>query len=324
MIMDFSRFTAGSGDDGRRIDRVVRNFIQGDTLSSLYGAIRKGLIKVNGKKCTPDTRIKNGDILLIASFLLQSLPVNKNTINICNFPYPILFKNSNFLIINKPYNKNVQGTFSLAEELSPFLCDSADSSGSLSFHPGPLHRLDRMTTGVLVFSQSLEGAKWFSKNIEAHVIRKIYIGIVEGILAENRIWRNGIIEEDKNADEFHTVRVVVTETENSQEAVTQAVPLASGSYGGKPVTLVQFCIPTGRKHQIRAQAAFNRFPLLGDTAYGGTKISEDRMFYLHAALISFPENNGLGLPLQISAPVLTDFKKMLNKTLINWNGSFII
>ncbi|MGP1459473.1 MAG: hypothetical protein ACTTKL_09205 [Treponema sp.] len=59
--MTFSDFTAGADDDGRRLDKIIRRFIPEQNLSGLYGAIRKGLIKLNGKKAAPDCRVNAGD-----------------------------------------------------------------------------------------------------------------------------------------------------------------------------------------------------------------------------------------------------------------------
>ncbi|MFC2281024.1 MAG: RluA family pseudouridine synthase, partial [Treponema socranskii subsp. buccale] len=70
--MDFTDFIAGSDDGGRRVDRVLRRFLHDANLSSVYGALRKGLILVNAQRVKPDARIESGDVISIASFLLQN------------------------------------------------------------------------------------------------------------------------------------------------------------------------------------------------------------------------------------------------------------
>ena len=75
-------------------------------------------------------------------------------------------------------------------------------------------------------------------------------------------------------------------------------------------------IKTGRTHQIRAQAAFHGFPLLGDTAYGGQKIDAKRFgqeFFLHAHELHFPKDNPLGLAESITAPISQAFEKILQE-----------
>ncbi|MBO4387217.1 MAG: RNA pseudouridine synthase, partial [Treponema sp.] len=107
------------------------------------------------------------------------------------------------------------------------------------------------------------------------------------------------------------------------EAVTKAYPLEHGKWNGKDVTLTRFEIPTGRKHQIRAQSAFHGFPLLGDRAYGGTSI-KGHEFYLHAVQVEFPAENALLLPPKIHLPLPAEFLNFLNSALINWKGQLII
>ena len=66
---------------------------------------------------------------------------------------------------------------------------------------------------------------------------------------------------------FHTVKIN-SDDKNSKESITQALPLAYGTYKGKNVTLVKFNIKTGRTHQIRSSSAFHGHPLLGNTPSG--------------------------------------------------------
>ena len=69
--MDFTDFTAGKNDNDRRIDKILRFFLEDASLSEIYKLIRKGLIKVNKKKCKPETHVFEGDTISIAAFLLS-------------------------------------------------------------------------------------------------------------------------------------------------------------------------------------------------------------------------------------------------------------
>ena len=69
--MDFADFPVSQNDLDRRIDKIIRIFIPSISLSLIYKDLRKGLIKVNGKKVREDYRVQNGDIVNIASFLLN-------------------------------------------------------------------------------------------------------------------------------------------------------------------------------------------------------------------------------------------------------------
>lgn len=338
--MDFTHFTAGKDDSGRRLDKILRRFLSEESLSSLYKSLRKGLIKVSGKKADGNFRVTEGDDIQIATFLLgkdfktqsdhseesalntsASSPLSKNI---------IVFKNESILILNKPYDILVQPSGSpngksLAEIVQKDY-EITHKKSSLSFRTGPLHRLDRKTTGLIAFSQNLEGAKWFSETIKTHEIQKIYLAILEGTLTENVIWEEHIKKIGVRSEAltmrncktrfarnegFHTVSV---NSNAGKFAHTEVSPVSHGVLFGKEITLARILIKTGRTHQIRSQASFHGFPLFGDTAYGGTKIDSRRFkheFFLHAAELYFPKNNPLGLPEKLTAPVPDCFMQII-------------
>lgn len=324
--MEFRKFEAGPEDDGRRADRVIRRLLPDESLSSVYGALRKGFIRMNDKRIKPETHVSKGDVLSVADFLLvqkDTEPAESSGKNV--LPYEIIFRNEHFLVINKPYDIPVQRSGeenqSLSETVAAYYRAAGSSRpASLSFTPGPLHRLDRKTTGILFFSWSLEGARWFSKQMAEHGLEKKYLALVQGIFSSTEEWEDFIEKEDDSRSSFHTVRVVKS---GGKYAHTKAEPVSSGSYNGLPVTLVKFTIGTGRMHQIRAQSSFHGFPLLGDTAYGGAAIHEKQDFFLHSYEVCIPDNT-LGLPRSLEAPLPAFFNNMLNKTLINWENSTIM
>lgn len=297
--MDFKEFKCGENDEGRRLDKVLKIFLPDMNLSLLYKNIRNGLIKVNKKKQKENYHIEKGDCIQIAAFLLEdkneSLEDHRNTLNIKDL---IIFQNEHILILNKPYDIKVHGDKNSLDEAVKAYYKKEFSDNSISFTPGPLHRLDRKTTGLLAFSLSLKGARWFSENIQDHTITKIYSGIVQGKLETTEKWIDFIEkEEPANEKNFHKVQV---SEKDGKKAVTSATPLKFGKFRRTEITLVQYNIETGRTHQIRSQSAAHGYPLLGDTAYGGlqnTGLKQD--FYLHAEKLIFPEDNPLGLPSEI-------------------------
>ncbi|MBQ4025536.1 MAG: RluA family pseudouridine synthase [Treponema sp.] len=329
--MEFDEFTAGENDSGRRLDRVLKIMLRDFEGVNIFSALRKKLILVNGRKAEASYKVNCGDKIKIASFLLEKSPESKALDDKqqefgTNFSLDeaTVFKNGSVMVINKPYGINVQPSFSSETSLSEIVARECKKGPSLSFTPSPLHRLDRFTTGALVFSLSIDGARIFSQMMQEGLVRKTYLGIVQGLMDREFEWTDGIVEE-KSSDtaSFHKVRVVGLDEKASAKAVTKAFPLAAGSWNGKEVTLVKFEIPTGRKHQIRAQSAFHGFPLLGDRAYGGTRISGHE-FYLHAVQIEFPSGNNLLLPPKIYVPLPPEFLNFLNSALINWKGQLII
>lgn len=318
--MEFRDFTTGKDDDGRRLDRVLRIFLQDKSLSEVYKLLRKGLIKVNQKKAKPDSHVNNGDIISIAEFLFEPQPeANSKQTTEPAVKLNIIFENEHLLIIDKPYGISVHGSLGdkkagLDKEVLAYL--SAKNQGqknqSLSFRPGPLHRLDKNTTGLLVFSKSLEGAKWFSESIKNHTVHKKYLGIAEGKLLQTEYWEDMLADSPSDGG-FYTV----SQNNSGKQAQTTATPLAHGHLPGHgktgyEITLVEYSIKTGRKHQIRAQSQLHGHPLAGDKAYGGKPDKQlKREYYLHAYSLSFPSDNPLGLPEEIKTGLPQDFMALL-------------
>lgn len=371
--MEFKDFYAGENDNDRRLDKVIRRFIPELALSQIYKYIRKNLIKINDHKTTPETHIFCKDKISIAAFILNdvqsgdihsigeksdesgnfnescksssseksNVPEEAKSCDVSskknseNDSLNIIFENNNILILNKNYDILVHGDkYSADKKVTDYYKKSQYKKDSLSFTPGPLHRLDKKTTGLLCFSMSLNGARWFSENIKTHIIKKTYIGIVEGKVLGKERWNDFIEKNEKSGNGFYTVKAFQgkeilsdNNSENYSEkpsddlkntsqknCITTIIPLKYGKYKNKDITLVNFVIETGRTHQIRSQSALHKHPLLGDTAYGGEKLnSEKQDFFLHAQKLSFPKENPLQLPLEITAPLPKPFENFIKK-----------
>lgn len=321
--MDFKDFTAGINDNNRRIDKIIRKMIPDSNISSLYSAIRKGLIRVNNKKCSVNYKVSEGDIISVAKFLIkESSEEIESQQQDTDISISTVYSNKYVRIINKPYDVSVHGENGLSTIVEN-IYNSEIHSDSLSFKTGPLHRLDRKTTGLLTFSNSLAGAEWFSKAISDKKIQKFYIGICQGHLSSREIWTDYLIQ-DNSKSSFYRMKITQSEISEKNKAITIATPLSYGKYKNIPVTLCQFQILTGKKHQIRCQSSYHNIPLLGDTAYNGLKINESQDFFLHAYKMIFPKDNPIELPEEITAPVPMNFEKFLNVSLLNWNSRLII
>lgn len=344
--MEFIQIKAGNDDVGRRIDRVLRKLLPGVALGEIYKHLRKGTIKVNAKKAAQDYRMNEGDVLFLASFLEAEMqnygasqlavkpnaqlsaqaddaafaPNSADTARPAGaakknygFKLETLFQNEHIRIVNKPFGVAVHKSNSKEISLAEIVAAeyrALHQNESLSFTAGPLHRLDKNTSGIIVFSQSLKGAQWFSENLPS--FKKEYLGIVQGEINEPQYWVDFIDDAPKEGGTaYKTVRI----SSSGKEARTHCFPLSRGSYKGTPVVLCRFCIETGRKHQIRAQSAFHGFPLLGDSAYNadfrkGT--AQPNRFYLHAFKLTVPPNP-IGMPQTIEAPLPEDFSLFLSE-----------
>jgi len=264
---------AGENDEGRRLDRILRKALPDHPLPLIHRLLRQGLVFVNGKKAKAQDRVCSGVKITIPS--LNDAP--KNASQAASLPSPdIIWEGPGLIAVNKPAGLSVQGgdrkdTYSLDEMVRSFLADKL--TPSLSFRPGPLHRLDKPTSGVVVFSTSIEGARLFSSLLRERKVKKTYLAIVEGIVEKEEIWEDALFRDKERKKTF-----VSREGKN---AITTIKPLASKS----GLSLISAQIATGRTHQIRAQTAAHGHPLAGDAKYRG----QGSGFFLHAWKIEFLE-----------------------------------
>ena len=320
--MDFEDFVAQINDDGKRIDKVLRVLIPNTSLSEIYRLLRKKFIKVNDKKIKEDYRICTNDRISIPKFALNQKQENSSSSRIDkhffeeNF-HPV-FENEHILILNKPYNLNVHGDEFSLESIVQDYYHSVREDNSLSFTPGPLHRLDKKTTGLIAFSMSLQGARWFCKNIENHKIKKIYYAVMEGKIENAEQWDDFIENNHKNKNNYYKVTAFSEKNlnnNNAKNATMQIFPLEHGNFDGKDVTFVKIILKTGRKHQIRCQSALHSFPLLGDSIYGSKKnlqkLGFKQDFFLQAAELIIPPNP-INLPSHIKIPLNKEFISLLS------------
>ncbi len=328
--MTFFEFSIGDDDIDRRLDRVIRKFLKLTPLSLVYKNIRSGFIRINKAKVKNEYRLKKGDILYVEkNFYLKNEQTENEKILLATssstIHFDTIFENEHLKVINKPYGVGVQAATKNETSLDSIIKDmyAQDLSkglqkASLSFLPGPLHRLDKNTTGVLAFSQSLKGARYFSEAMVAHTIKKEYICILTGILEHNCTWKHAIEKDSVQVGgEFVTVSVseISQCSDTTKHAITHVYPLGSGFYFDEPITLAKVYIETGKTHQIRSQSAFCNYPLLGDTAYGYR--GKAKQFFLHAWSLELPKDNTIGVKSKLIAQMPISFKDFVKSHLPN-------
>ena len=273
-------FRAAANDHGRRLETVLRKMLPALGLGSLHRSLRRGDIRLNGKKVTPEIKVNEGDTVSIWDALLQvsgaALKPDSHRSR-TSFQFEdswILFQSRDFFVVNKPSGLLVQSDISGDQSLDNLVRRRLDTGmeASLSFRPGPLHRLDRPTSGIVVFSASLQGARGFSMLLAEGKVSKIYWALLQGELS-----RSLVIESPLERDEE---RKVTISSPNGRASHSEFVPLVQAN----GLTLAEVRIATGRTHQIRAHAEQAGFPLSGDTKYFAKpwQKSAPRPWFLHA------------------------------------------
>lgn len=270
---------------GRRLDRVLRKTLPRHSLGSLHKALRKKLILVNRGKAPPNYHIEEGDILLFKGSLAEAAELCRVKVRNTLPPgdWKILWEDENLLIIDKPRGRLVHGKNGLDEEVRAYL--ESRIPESLSFRPGPLHRLDRGTTGILTFGRSLKGARLFTQGLMAGSFVKDYLTLLKGDLPKDRVWQDRLVRRGG---------ISRIDSQGGAEAKTAVFPLVHTPRR----TLAVMRLYTGRTHQIRAQAAYHGHPLEGDKKYGGPPLKGG--YCLHAWRLRDENQPSLFPP--ISAP----------------------
>ena len=306
--------TAGDDDDGRRLDRILRKFLHDMPLSAIHRMLRKGQVHVDGKSAGAGFRAKSGQAIAIYAsyadesahgrhFLPAEGPRKKPVKPVPGAPLgpalEILFEGDGILALNKPAGLIVHGRESLETLVLSYL--EPKIPPSLSFRPGPLHRLDRPTSGVLVFSASLEGARLFSAMLRERAVKKQYLTIVEGQIKNDCFWQDELIR-DFRKKKTQTSGAAKERRPKTKTALTTVRPIVSNA----GFTFILAEIKTGRTHQIRAQASENGHVLLGDRKYGSAKSD---CFFLHSWRIELPSP----LSRQIEAPLPLKFREKIKE-----------
>ncbi len=305
MAMRYDKTILGPNDDGRRLDRVLRRLLPQVPLSRIFRALRSREITVSGHRVHGDTRVREGDVIEIAESVHgarrrepdERPPALPGTA--ADLADRIVFENEHVLVVAKRLGELTHGPDSLEERVRTYL--GSRPSAGVSFRPGPAHRLDRTTTGLVVFGISLRGAQAAAAAFRDGAIRKRYVGLFEGRLAPAR-W-DDLLDRDRRSRITRPVTPEESPTRTgpkdargapgkgedlARRALTVVEPMAAG----RNHTIGIIRTLTGRTHQIRAQAALHGCPLAGDRKYGS---AERGPFLLHAASLTVASPDaGLG------------------------------
>lgn len=196
--------------------------------------------------------------------------------------FPIIFEDDYFVAINKPNGILVHRT-KISEDVVFVLQLLRKQLGYRIF---PVHRLDRPTSGVLIFGKNPDAASRLSELLRSRNIEKKYLAVVRGYVPESLIIDSPLRHPDR--EELQEAKTEFWKLAQSE------CPFAISRYPSSRYSLVRIQLHTGRRHQIRRHFAHLRHPVIGDKRYGDCKhnkyfreILDLSTLLLHASDTSF-------------------------------------
>ena len=268
----------GENEENQRVDRFLKKYLKNAPLSAIYKILRKD-VKVNGKRPKPEALLCRGDLieLYISEDELTSLSEEKITSGQTKAKrqFRIAFEDRNILVVEKPFGLLTHGDekekkHTLANQVMGYLYETGqyDPAKEKIFTPAPANRLDRNTTGLILFGKTGPALQALNKMLrERGYVSKYYMTIVNGTLKKDLILKDRMEKDWKT----NTVRVLDNEKTGGKLMETIARPIRSKN----GLTLVEVELVTGRTHQIRAHLAKAGFPVIGDSKYGNPKANKE-------------------------------------------------
>lgn len=261
-------------EGAQRLDRFLKKYLKNASLSYIYKLIRKD-VKVNGKRVKEDTMLKEGDALslYIKEEELERLREAKKAVSVKK-QFGIAYEDENLLAVMKPFGLLTHGDArekknTLANQVQGYLRQKGDYDPALekTFVPSPANRLDRNTTGIVLFGKNNESLQALNRMIRQRGwVSKFYLTITAGEMKEELVLRDRM---EKDSVRNKTILLPLEEQKGKlMETVVRPLKTASG------FTLAEVELITGRTHQIRVHLSQAGFPIIGDAKYGSPKINQ--------------------------------------------------
>lgn len=227
----------------------------------------------------------------------------------------ILYQDQYLVAVNKPSGLLVHRSWLDTHATEFALQKVRNQIGQYVF---PVHRLDRPTSGILLFALDKETAKQISEQFAEHKTTKRYLAVVRGYLEDGEIDYALREELDKIADKQAKQDKPAQSAQTSYRCLAKTqLPIAVRPYDSARYSLMELTPKTGRKHQLRRHMAHLRHPIIGDTSHGDGKHNAmlrenfaSHRLLLHAAYLSLSHPH-TGELLEINAPLDTEFKSLL-------------
>lgn len=311
-----SLITVAEHEAGQRLDNYLIKILKGVPKSHIHRIIRAGKVRLNKKRCKPDSRIQTGDLLRIppvrtaekqrsSENRAQAVPAREFT---------IIYEDDALLVIDKPAGTAVHGgsgvSFGVIEQIRRARPDAR--------YLELVHRLDKDTSGLLMIAKKRSALVKLHEAIRNDHPKKIYLALGVGKLPNDSFHVKLPLFKYTGAQGEKMVRV----SEDGQSAHTVFRVLNRFSddllhqVGLSHLTLVQATLKTGRTHQIRVHLQSQQCPIAGDERYGDYQANKRlqklglRRMFLHAAELHL-DHPLTGEKLILKAPLPQDLAQFV-------------
>jgi 23S rRNA pseudouridine1911/1915/1917 synthase len=244
-----------------RLDKYLMQLGLGLSRSSIQKLIASRAVLINGKPAKPHHTVHSGEMLTVTYDHTEPLTVEPE-----NIPVDVVYEDKHLLVVNKPAGMvvhpargNLHGTL-----VNALLYHTASGLSDMGDHtkPGVVHRIDKDTSGLLVFAKEERIHSLLGKQVERREMKRTYLLLVWGSLPSDK----GTIEAPIGRNTLERKKMKVTPFA-SRHAVTHFKVLLRFTIA----TLIRAQLETGRTHQIRVHFSHLGYPVLGDPDYNGRK-----------------------------------------------------
>ena len=242
--------------DKKKLNKFLQDNIPTLSSSLLYKTLRKKDIKVNGKRVNENITVFENDeiVIYIADSLLET-----------NINLDIVYEDDNILVINKPCGIEVVGSQSLTSIIH-------NKYSNCEYLPMPCHRLDRNTTGLIIFAKNEESLSILLDKFKNHEIEKHYLALVYG----KPKFASQMLTAYLFKDSKKSISYISDEPKKGYSKIITSYSVIEKYPNG--TCLLDVEIKTGKTHQIRAHLAHIGLPIVGDGKYGDYEINKKLKF----------------------------------------------
>lgn len=256
--------TVSRDETGMRLDRFFEARFPGLSYSHIQRIIRKGEVRVNGKRAQPKDRLQPGQMVRIPPLKLDAPQPGGNATadqkDRAFLKSITLFEDDDVMVLNKPIGLAVQGGSGTFRHIDGMLGALRDRSGQ---RPRLVHRLDKDTSGCLLVAKTRFAAAAFAKNFRSRSARKIYWALVAGAPRPKQGRVSTFLAKEER-EEDSVMRIAKHGEEGASHAVTYYAVVETA---GQKLTWLSLKPVTGRTHQLRAHMDHIGHPIVGDPKY---------------------------------------------------------